>query len=250
MLKSLRLLSVIVAIIGVLALMNWFATSSRSFRECKNPSNQTQNATNNEPPPQGVPGLVGIPNYWDCVGRFVFDENPAITAIATALLTVVTMGLLWVGYMQIRTTRAELRAYVFARPIGIPDTDETDCPFVHLEMKNSGKTPAYDVTHWTCLNVDDYPDFKLRGPPGARPSVGTVLPPGGDAKILARRRRPLTEEECSAIAGRTKQIYVWGEISYRDTFQRKQVTKFRLYSGAENEGVGEMAWSKKGNEAT
>lgn len=250
MFRPLHVLVMVALAIGALALMHWLVITSRSFHECKNPTNQAEVAQNDKPAPHGGPSLVAIPSYWDCLGQFVTDDNPAITALSTVLLTIVTIGLLWVGYVQIRTTRAELRAYVFARPIGIPDTDETDCPKIHLVMKNSGQTPAYDVTHWTCLDVDDHPDFKMGRPPGRRQSSGTVLPPGADAGIVAERRRPLTEEECSAVVGRTKQIYVWGEISYRDTFHKRHVTKFRLYSGAESGSVGEMAWSKKGNEAS
>jgi hypothetical protein len=184
--------------------------------------------------------------------NFINDHNAVITAISTVLLTVVTAGLVWIGSKQIDTTRAQLRAYVFARPIGVPSaSDDTGWPTVELVMKNWGQTPAYDVAHWTCLNVDDYPDFKHGRPPGIRTiPKSAVLAPGGDAKIVARRTRPWTDEEKSAVASGAKQIYVWGEITYRDTFRRRQVTTFRLHWGGQTEGGGEMAWSKKDNEAT
>jgi hypothetical protein len=142
--------------------------------------------------------------------HFIGDYNAVVTAISTVLLTVVTGGLVWIGRKQIVTTLAQLRAYVFARPIGVPSTsDDTGWPTVELVMKNWSQTPAYDVAQWTCLKVDDYPDFKLGRPANVKIPKSAVLAPGGDAKIVARTR-PLTDEEVSAVACGAKQIYVWG----------------------------------------
>src|SRR6185437_12173675 len=46
-----------------------------------------------------------------------FSDSLFITALATVLLAFITGGLVVVGYLQIRTTRAQLRAYVIAHVI-------------------------------------------------------------------------------------------------------------------------------------
>jgi hypothetical protein len=55
----------------------------------------------------------GSPEWAQSALRYIESHDPLITAIATVLLTCVTGGLVFLTYLQIRTTRAQLRAYVF-----------------------------------------------------------------------------------------------------------------------------------------
>src|SRR5437870_1226985 len=101
---------------GAAVLIVAFVMSSQSFRDCKanaKPSQESQQNETNQAIPQGNTNLLVVPSTWDCVGKVVVDDHDGIIAIATALLTFVTAGLLYVGYIQIQTSRAQLRAYVF-----------------------------------------------------------------------------------------------------------------------------------------
>jgi len=82
---------------------------SSDFQACvgQNETNQSGKASD-----ESLPIFSVAITYRDCFGRFANENNGAITALATVLLTFVTAGLVWVGYRQIITTRAQLRAYI------------------------------------------------------------------------------------------------------------------------------------------
>jgi hypothetical protein len=84
-----------------------------------------------------------------------------ITAISTVLLTFVTAGLVWVGYQQIRTTRFQLRAYVYPDSVGLvevtmlnpPQPNRANEPCIVFLWKNTGQTPATNVISWGHIAV-------------------------------------------------------------------------------------------------
>jgi hypothetical protein len=82
-------------------------------------------------------------SFFDILSVF----NPDVwTAAATVLLTFITGGLVIVGYWQIRTIRAQLRAYVFVSAAKVTNVVEgNDIPQVHVYIKNYGQTPAYEL---------------------------------------------------------------------------------------------------------
>jgi hypothetical protein len=78
--------------------------------------------------------------------KYVCDARIADAYIAFfgLLLVIVTGGLVWIGYMQIRTARAQLRAYVFVDVIRITHVGDGDgIPEAQVYIKNCGQTPAY-----------------------------------------------------------------------------------------------------------
>jgi hypothetical protein len=180
------------------------------------------------------------------------NHNGAITAVFTVLLTVVTGGLVWTGYVQIRTTRAQLRAYVLtARTIvtnvaqGVPEAEVT--------IKNFGQTPAYNVISVKGFYVGPYPstpNFIITDREFANPSLSReVLGPGGTA--VSADAGPLTPEQRASLTNGTGIIYVYGEIRYRDAFGRQQWTRYRYMMGGPVGLRGDqMAACAEGNEAT
>src|ERR1017187_2678201 len=90
----------ILAIVG-------FLTSTHSPSQpthAKEQGNNTRNTINEDS------------SVYFAAGSFVETHNAAIVAISTVLLALVTGGLVWVAYVQLRTTRRQLRAYVALTP--------------------------------------------------------------------------------------------------------------------------------------
>src|SRR5664280_749955 len=93
--------------------------------------------------------------------QYLETHNPIITAIATALLACVTGGLVWMAYLQIKTTRAQLRAYVFPESASLcdgsmlipPNPAKANEPGVVFTWKNTGQTPASNVVSWGQIAV-------------------------------------------------------------------------------------------------
>jgi hypothetical protein len=165
------------AILGVvvLGLSAWFVTGSKSFQSCIHQSNQADAHTADNASKNGSANVSISVGYWDCTGQFVIDDHDAITAIATALLTFVTAGLVWIGFQQFNTTRAQLRAYVLVEGASIVDGPTfpnvlvpvaTGCVHSMVTIKNFGATPAFDVRHASYVTICRTGDESRLGVPG------------------------------------------------------------------------------------
>jgi hypothetical protein len=130
MLKQILLLAV--AILVGLAIFVWVETFSSSFQTC------IQQET-----------AISLRDYARCTERFAETHNAMITALATVLLAVITLGLVWSGVEQQNTTRAQLRAYLSVI-IGTAVYQERH-KGLKFEAKptilNNGQTPAYNVRY-------------------------------------------------------------------------------------------------------
>lgn len=62
---------------------------------------------------------------------------------------------------------------------------------------------------------------------------------------------PLRSEENAAIRAASMAIYVFGEVRYKDIFEKERLTKFRcFYGGDRMRQAGALAYEIEGNEAT
>jgi hypothetical protein len=93
---------------------------------------------------------------------FADRYNGIITAISTALLAIITWRLSSLAHEQSSTDRAQLRAYVFQEAASLydggslnpkPVVNRSDQPGVSFSIKNFGATPAYNVIHWSQIDV-------------------------------------------------------------------------------------------------
>jgi hypothetical protein len=161
--------------------------------------------------------------------------------LAARLLVVATLLLALFGFWQVMvsrdTARRQLRAYVFvsgAKIIhGITDNSIIEA---HVEIKNSGQTPAYKMMAVIGLTFDTYPppqSITLTVPDQNYLSLRTRidLGPGDKTFTDTHAGRLLTPLEKDSLVAGTKAIWVYGEIRYRDAFCRKQWTKYRLIIG-------------------
>jgi hypothetical protein len=175
-----------------------------------------------------------------CTAAFVNKYNAVITAIATVLLTFVTGGLIWTGFVQIRTTRAQLRACVFPDTIGMwdgttlnpPQPKRANIPGIVFTWKNSGQTPAANVISWAQMAVIKVADEESLIVPRLEKVFASHLGAGVIANKSLWFNRPLTADEIDGIFNGTVAVYWYGRIEYSDIFDKPRYSNFRLsYTG-------------------
>jgi hypothetical protein len=185
------------------------------------------------------------------VGKTLNDYDVAITALATVLLTFVTGGLVWIGYVQLRTTRAQLRAYVFISGAHLENIGVGQIPYAQLTIKNSGQTPAYKMTQWAMVGIGKFPLETHPTTNESEPMPERPLPPQAEIPLQSPKyKTPLNAEMLDELSKGMLAIYVTGEIRYRDAFKKKCCTRYLLYSGGSIGFSGQLAAYKDGNDAT
>jgi hypothetical protein len=148
------------------------------------------------------------------------------------------------------TTQRQLRAYVCISG-GTIKFDRKDAPVVHVEYKNSGQTPAYDVCGWHHIWITGYPlTEELPEPPKSFTTSQSIIPPGGHAFILIPKDPPVPAQSVHLLGTPEGTIYIYGEIRYRDAFRVNRFTKYRLmYGGPEGIHGEHLKPHTEGNEA-
>lgn len=177
-------------------------------------------------------------------------------AWVTGILTVIgaVQGALFV--MQLLTTRAQLRAYVFLQSAGITDgRDKPGLPWSRVEIKNTGATPAYDVRHWSRIVYCAVgTDTTYVPPEDIRDLVPTSTGPGGALSAESNLGRVLEQAEIDTLAifPPTHMLCVYGKTTYRDIFGRNRETTYRLgWAGIYPPPKGvELVHTKGGSRAT
>jgi hypothetical protein len=173
------------------------------------------------------------------VGDFVHIYKEEIGAASGALLTFITAGLVWVGYRQIVTSRAQLRAYVYVHSARVINAAEGEGPLIaHVVIKNFGETPARRVTNVSGFAIDRYPlpetviltinDHEFSAPNRSR---SDLAPTQAEEMIDVARRPPLAAHERQALIDGEVVIVLYGEIRFLDVFGRKQWKTYRMMLG-------------------
>jgi hypothetical protein len=182
-------------------------------------------------------------------------------AIASLIATAVaTFLLLWTLWETRRTSRAELRAYVFAEGAIIyihknqtPVTENGKIG-ITVVIKNSGQTPAYNLWHWCGIELcDQSKDDSLKIPTN-NDEVGfkNTISPGGAMSAARRLVKKLTQKEIAGIKSGSLAIYAYGRIEYTDTFGKRRFTDYRYNIGLwplPEDTQTEMFYAMHGNRA-
>lgn len=143
--------------------------------------------------------------------------------LAEWMLTLITFGLVLVGYYQLKTTRAQLRAHIVVDAGGI-------IPFVegqsvaHYTIRNVGYRPASNVQWWT--NADFSSDGHRRKFDIDWKEVKgkLVLAPGGSSERALKFGS--TKSQIENFVNKSWLIYVWGEVRYKDGFHKRRWIRF------------------------
>jgi hypothetical protein len=206
------------------------------------------------------------------------DDNPKITdwmqggaaivQAATAIVVTVFTVFLYrtsrkmsqVAEDQAETTRStlevlrlQLRAYVNVASIqAIKDEDRPGVMVAMITTINVGQTPAYDVVHLAGIagaanDCPIQPDFTLAGKDIKRGTA--VMRGGGKSTLELPTAGPLRPDQEAGVKSDTDSIYVFGEITYRDTFGVAHFTRYRARVSGEGSDRGLFKYTEEGNEA-
>ena len=145
----------------------------------------------------------------------------------------------------------QLRAYVFPSEPKI-ELDSDGIAKASVPFKNTGQTPAYELTCWVVIGVAPYP-LKAKLPdvpadPGQSSRID--LAAGGQVTTDVALLQPTSANDQAIIAAAKGAIYVWGRAEYSDAFGQERVTKFRLMYRGVWEGTQILSVCQEGNEAT
>jgi hypothetical protein len=121
------------------------------------------------------------------------------------------------------TAQRQLRAYVFTETADIlegsmftpPLPARTNFPWVHMTIKNSGQTPAYDIISWLqiAITMPANEGTLVVIPPIQRVSANNLGPGGTFAKNLWHDR-PVTAPEIADIARSAGYLPLWEDRVY------------------------------------
>jgi hypothetical protein len=185
---------------------------------------------------------------WGLIAHHVSAE--VWIAFATILLAGITGGLVYFGFEQAKTTRAQLRAYLFLDDPRIENVGVLNYPLTIVGIKNFGQTPAHGVTAVFSNEVDTYPT-----PTGKATEVPHVeelsrADLGPTSKIIVRISRDdaLTSADMDAIKAQRAALYVTGVVNFTDAFGDKWVSHIRLMHTYRNLGTTTLEICPAGNE--
>jgi hypothetical protein len=201
--------------------------SSDNFGYCIDHNGQYPTAQNdkNKSPAVSVPS--GLKLYWNCAGGFANDNGIAITSLATVLLTIVTGGLVWLGFLQFSTTRAQLRAYIYPDQMGLfPGSPQ---PSVYTVFKNFGQTPAPTVVSWAQIDIIEPRHENTLVIPKMEKKFPMALGAGGTFSKTTSYPRALNAQEIADIKSGVRAIFYYGRAEYTDAFGRTRFTNFRVF---------------------
>lgn len=147
------------------------------------------------------------------------------------------------------TADRQLRAYVFVYAADIEGIDSANPPEAVVVIKNSGQTPAFDVLHVGGIGFGkSFDTLSAAIPPDEITRM--TLPPGGIWKNCVTAPRRLSTGEKSAIHAGTMIIFVYGEIRYKDAFDKPRFTKYRfMIGGSAGMRGSSLSGCAEGNEA-
>ena len=173
----------------------------------------------------------------------------------TGFLAFFTFGLWIVTYYLVKdakdTAKRQLRAYLSPHILTHGNFGDRIRPFrPEFKIRNSGQTPAHDVTVRIKTKILPYPSHEALPTPD--PWHGSfVIGPNSEVNICCELDKLLTDGEREEIkAGTRQRIYVWGDVNYVDAFGSPQSIDFCLFFGGLHcEQLG-MQWAPSGNKTT
>jgi hypothetical protein len=203
-----------------------------------------------------MPSFDWIIRDFGSVGSFLDEHNGAVAAISTIFVAFFTATLwrattrLWQSSLRQsrhmeETAERELRAYVLVVRGGIAPGNP---PAARIILRNYGRTPAYDVRVWVGVDIARPGKREFPAAPKDLPMGKSIIGPGGELISTERVGRPLAADETIRFARGETWLYAWGEVSYRDAFDNRRLTRFRFMGNAADPEAG-LFPCQEGNEA-
>jgi hypothetical protein len=188
---------------------------------------------------------------------YKFWSDPIATF--TGALFFATLVLVAIGYFQWRetrnTARRQLRAYISIYPGLLIEQDERSPAIFEARptIKNTGQTPAYNVSFAAITKVLPYPlpnGFDLSLPPHPSPSVSTLGPQQDSSMFTYTEKIYPIDELIAILTMKGVALYPYGNVSYKDAFERTWETKFCYFFIWGSKGYPMWMLSNQNNKAT
>jgi hypothetical protein len=132
----------------------------------------------------------------------------------------------------IKHAEYQLRAYITKTLGEIRRFDIGETFQAHVVMKNTGQTPAHNVTAWIGVGLGVYPPNE---PAPERPALEggskSVLGPGSEHHLTVDAAGPLTSQHFEMMERGEAAVRVVGGIQYKDVFGHPHTTTFDLFYG-------------------
>lgn len=141
------------------------------------------------------------------------------------------------------------RAYVAVSDANVSDLTIESAPTVSVVIKNTGVTPAYDLTWRAMFAAREFPTAEVILLDRTKIAPTIILPAG---EVLSYRWTfdHWDKGWNKKIAKGRAAIFAIGEISYKDAFGIAHSTKYRLIHGGDSMvSPGRFGPDKVGNEA-
>lgn len=152
-----------------------------------------------------------------------------VTYIIASATGIQAIALIWTVIVMIRTTRRQLRAYVFIDSMAVKNISVNQNPKTLVIIKNSGLTPAYNLSGMVGIDFREYPLASNLDPLPIDPSIKSSIPPGGRINFNLTHNELLTSARIDQLNNGTHAIYVTGRIIYIDAFGKRRFTKFLTF---------------------
>lgn len=164
---------------------------------------------------------VGQTVFW------FFSDTNRVIATFTVVLAVIGLCALRIAA---DTERRQLRAYMVVEFASVTRIQVGQNIEAEVIIKNTGQTPAYNITGFTGIMADQlplghsFPEIKTHN------LATTIVGAGGVVRSrLPTRGGALTNEILAKINAGTAAVYVMGKITYTDAFRVSRFLKYRLY---------------------
>lgn len=188
-------------------------------------------------------------------------EGDVWTAVFTGGLFVVTTALAFFTFRLWRSTsdlvrgaadtaKRQLRAYIFLHDAKLAFTTMDGPFYVHIELRNSGQTPAHNVSLWFKIDWFEYP---LQSALSSEAGPGETVAPIAANTVITRRLQTtgaLTDKMREDLMAERKAIYVNGRVSYTDIFGERYTTKIKCLCTGEDLNLKRLRVARDGNEET
>jgi hypothetical protein len=208
--------------------------------------------TNNQPGYQTCATLhEGIMRFLAFSWGYVTHDN--VSAAAAVVIAIFTWTLwrstrlLWLSGE--RHSERQLRAYVMVDSVHLLNLAIGGHPEAVITIKNSGQTPATNLTHWAAMGFSTFP---LTGPLPRRDRMLPPRPLAPDATFIVNTgiNQALNVATIVGIQRGSHALYVIGEIRYTDAFGKSRETDYLLFCTRDMIDREAMASYDTGNRIT
>lgn len=127
------------------------------------------------------------------------------------------------------TAAIELRAYVSVIKVKLIELELGQTVKALVTFKNSGKTPAHDVKLWWRMEYRRQPLNEVldRGDKAKEVTCTDIGPTVPMASLFATGVA-LGQLHFDEVRSQKSAVYVWGQLSYRDIYDKQQFVSFRF----------------------